>query len=32
LFFPAIREGGLTHEEHVENATRIFLEGLRIGG
>jgi AcrR family transcriptional regulator len=32
LFFPAIREDGLTDEEHVENATRIFLEGLRIGG
>ncbi len=31
LFFPAIREDGLTDEEHVENATRIFLEGLRIG-
>jgi AcrR family transcriptional regulator len=29
LFFPAIREDGLTDEEHVENATRIFLEGLR---
>ena len=32
LFFPAIREDGLTDEEHVENATRMFLEGLRIGG
>jgi AcrR family transcriptional regulator len=29
LFFPAIREDGLTDEEHVENATRVFLEGLR---
>jgi AcrR family transcriptional regulator len=29
LFFPAIREDGLTDDEHVENATRIFLEGLR---
>ena len=31
LFFPAIREDGLTDEEHVQNATRIFLEGLRPG-
>ena len=30
LFFPAIREDGLTDEEHIENATRIFLEGLQI--
>jgi AcrR family transcriptional regulator len=29
LFFPAIREDGLTDEEHIETATRIFLEGLR---
>jgi AcrR family transcriptional regulator len=29
LFFPAIREDGLTDEEHIENATRIFLEGLQ---
>jgi TetR/AcrR family transcriptional regulator len=29
LFFPAIREDGLSDEVHVENATRIFLEGLR---
>ena len=29
LFFPAIREDGLTDDEHVENATRIFLEGLK---
>lgn len=29
LFFPVVREDGLTDEEHVENATRIFLEGLR---
>ena len=32
LFFPAIREDGLTDEEHVQNATRIFLEGLRPEG
>jgi TetR/AcrR family transcriptional regulator len=32
LFFPVRREDGLTDEEHVENATRIFLEGLRPGG
>jgi hypothetical protein len=31
LFFPAIREDGLTDEEHIETATRIFLEGLRPG-
>jgi hypothetical protein len=31
LFFPAIREDGLTDDEHVENATRILLEGLRPG-
>ncbi|MFL6057319.1 MAG: TetR/AcrR family transcriptional regulator [Rubrobacteraceae bacterium] len=29
LFFPAIREDGLTDEEHIRTATRIFLEGLR---
>jgi AcrR family transcriptional regulator len=29
LFFPAIREDGLADEEHVENAARIFLDGLR---
>jgi len=29
LFFPVIREDGLTDEEHIETATRIFLEGLR---
>src|SRR5919202_6506845 len=28
LFLPAIREDELTDEEHIENATRIFLEGL----
>ena len=28
LFFPAIREDGLTDEEHVANAVRFFLEGL----
>ena len=31
LFFAAIGEDGLTDEEHVQNATRIFLEGLRPG-
>ena len=29
LFFPPLREDGLTDEEHIETATRIFLEGLR---
>jgi AcrR family transcriptional regulator len=29
LFFPAIREDGLTDEEHVETAIDIFLSGLR---
>ena len=29
LFFPAIREDGLTDEEHIENAIKIFMEGLR---
>jgi AcrR family transcriptional regulator len=28
LFFPAIREDGLTDEEHIENAIKIFMEGL----
>src|SRR5215210_3483093 len=28
LFFPAIREDGLTDEEHVETAIAIFLQGL----
>lgn len=32
VFFPAIREDGLTDREHVENATRIFMEGLRPEG
>ncbi len=32
VFFPAIREDGLTDEEHVENAVRILLEGLRPEG
>lgn len=32
LIFPVIKEDGLTDEEHVENATRIFLEGLRPEG
>jgi hypothetical protein len=29
LFFPVIREDGLTDEEHIETATRTFLVGLR---
>lgn len=29
LFFPAIREDGLTDEEHIQTAIRIFLEGLK---
>jgi AcrR family transcriptional regulator len=29
LFFPAIREDGLTDKEHVENVVGFFLEGLR---
>ncbi len=29
LFFPAIREDGLTDEEHIETAVKIFLEGLK---
>jgi AcrR family transcriptional regulator len=29
LFFSVIREDGLTDEEHIKTATRIFLEGLR---
>jgi AcrR family transcriptional regulator len=32
LFFPAIREDGLTDEEHRENAVKLFLEGLRPEG
>jgi AcrR family transcriptional regulator len=28
LFFPAVREDGLTDEEHVEAAVAIFLRGL----
>ncbi|MDQ3863495.1 MAG: TetR/AcrR family transcriptional regulator [Actinomycetota bacterium] len=32
LFFPAIREDGLTDEEHIETAVHIFLEGLRPEG
>jgi AcrR family transcriptional regulator len=28
LFLPALREDGLTDEEHVETAVRIFLKGL----
>ncbi len=29
LFFPTLREDGLTDGEHVENAVELFLEGLR---
>lgn len=29
MFFPAIREDGLTDEEHIENAIKLFLEGLK---
>jgi TetR/AcrR family transcriptional regulator len=29
LFFPAIREDGLTDGEHIENAVEFFLKGLR---
>ena len=32
LIFPAIREDGLTDEEHIENAVKLFLEGLRPEG
>jgi len=32
LFFPAIREDGLTDEEHIETAVKLFLEGLRPEG
>jgi TetR/AcrR family transcriptional regulator, regulator of autoinduction and epiphytic fitness len=32
LFFPAIREDGLTDEEHIETAVGVFLEGLRPEG
>jgi TetR/AcrR family transcriptional regulator len=28
LFFPAIREDGLTDEEHIETAVEVFLRGL----
>ncbi len=31
LFFPSIREDGLTDEEHIEASVNIFLEGLRPG-
>ena len=31
LFLPVLREDGLGDEEHIENAIRIFLEGLRPG-
>ena len=29
LFFPVIREDGLTDEEHIETAVSVFLQGLR---
>ncbi len=29
LFFPVIREDGLTDEEHIATAVNVFLEGLR---
>ena len=29
LFFPVIRDDGLTDEEHIETAVNVFLEGLR---
>ena len=29
LFLPVLREDGLTDEEHIENAVKIFMEGLR---
>ncbi|HEX2181551.1 MAG TPA: TetR/AcrR family transcriptional regulator [Rubrobacteraceae bacterium] len=29
LFFPVIREDGLTDEEHIETAVDVFLKGLR---
>jgi AcrR family transcriptional regulator len=29
LFFPVIREDGLTDEEHIETAVNVFLKGLR---
>jgi AcrR family transcriptional regulator len=29
LFFPVIRDDGLTDEEHIETAVNIFLQGLR---
>jgi AcrR family transcriptional regulator len=32
LFFPAIREDGLTDEEHIETVVGLFLEGLRPEG
>ena len=28
LFFPAIREDGLTDEEHIQTAVNVFLKGL----
>jgi TetR/AcrR family transcriptional regulator len=29
LFFPVIREDGLSDEEHIETAVNVFLQGLR---
>jgi hypothetical protein len=29
ILFPALREDGLTDEDHLETAVGIFLEGLR---
>jgi hypothetical protein len=29
LFLPVLREDGLSDEEHIENAIKIFMEGLR---
>jgi AcrR family transcriptional regulator len=31
LFLPVLREDGLSDEEHIENAIKIFMEGLRPG-
>ncbi|MGH3147367.1 MAG: TetR/AcrR family transcriptional regulator [Rubrobacter sp.] len=31
LFFPVIREDGLTDEEHIETAVKTLLEGLKPG-
>jgi TetR/AcrR family transcriptional regulator len=32
LFFPAIREDGLTDEEHIQTAVNVFLKGLEPEG